>query len=566
MVSNYVNQRGSCGTMVYAVFLCDKKWIIHNILRCEPELSAILHRGVCLTSQIHEGDALAREEARHRSMFLSFKETQLTFPAFIRTFPEGYLILLSHVGSDSEFADFTSVYEQSLEWAENHLQGLYHNEYYQIQLINNQLIDSQRALARSNRKLKQAMNEIQETNIQLQNARKAAEQAMAAATLANESKTRFLANMSHDIRTPLNAIVGIASLMEHSLDNPEKMQHYIQKLQASGRHLMDLINDVLDMSKIEHASMDLRTEHLRLSDQIEQVLTMIRPQATKRRQQFTVQTDPISHEYFLGDATRLRQVMINLLSNAVKYTREEGTVFFLIQELPDTGHSRVTYRFVVTDNGIGMTEEFVKHIFEPFSRSDLSIESKVQGTGLGMSITKRIIDAMGGQIQIESVPGKGSRFEVTLSFKIDRSAAHTVHSASHFETAKSGEGFLSGMHFLCAEDNALNAEILSSMLELSGATCTIYENGKLLTEAFSSVQPGDCQAILMDVRMPVMDGYEATRCIRNSKNPLGRTIPIIAMTANAFSEDIQHSLDVGMDAHISKPIDLKALEQAMKSL
>ncbi len=555
--------------MIYAVFLCDKNWIIHNILRCEPELASLLHRGVCLTDQIAEADVLRQDAERHRSMFFTFSEDTLTFPAFIRTFPEGYLIILSHVESDEEFVEFTHIYERSLEWAENHLQGLYHNEYYQIQMINNQLVDSQRALTRSNMKLKQAMNEIQETNEQLQNARKSAEQAMETARAANESKTRFLANMSHDIRTPLNAIMGISSLMEHALDNPKQMTNYIHKLQASGRHLMDLINDILDMSKIENASIELRMDHLQLEEQMEQILTIIRPQAKDRCQQFLVQKDFIEHPYFLGDAIRLRQVLINILSNAVKYTPEHGSISFHAEELPQsTDPSKVTYRFAVTDNGIGMPEDFIQHIFEPFTRSDLSIESKVQGTGLGMSITKRIVDAMSGQIQVTSAPGKGSCFEVTLSFKIDRYAEHTqtIHAAAADPISDSDHSSLSGMHFLCAEDNSLNAEILTSLLELSGASCTVYENGKQLADAFESVQPGDCQAILMDVRMPVMDGYQATRCIRNSANPLGRTIPIIAMTANAFSEDIQHSLDAGMDAHISKPIDLNILEQTMKRL
>ena len=550
--------------MVYAVFLCDKNWIIHNILRCEPELSSILHRGVHLPDHICETLLSSEDAERHRSMQLTFRDTPLTFPAFIRTFPEGYLVILSHVENDTEFIEFTHIYEHSLEWAEDHFQGLYHNEYYQIQMMNNQLVDSQRALARSNMKLKQAMNEIQETNIQLTNARKSAEQAMEMAKRANESKSRFLSNMSHDIRTPLNAIVGISNLMEHALDNPDQMKNYIEKLQASGKHLLDLINDILDISKIENASMELRTEHLCLRDQIDQVLTIIRPQAKEREQQFTVQMDCVSHEYFLGDAIRLRQILINILSNAVKYTRKQGTISFLIEELAANAPSRVTYRFTVTDNGIGMTEEFVRHIFEPFTRADSSVESKIQGTGLGMSITKHIIDAMGGQIQVSSTPGSGSCFQVTLSFKIDHASANTARLSS--DISSTDGDFLSGMHFLCAEDNSLNAEILSSLLELSGASCTIYENGKQLVDAFSSLQPGDCQAILMDVRMPVMDGYEATRCIRNGNNPLGRTIPIIAMTANAFSEDIQHSLDVGMDAHISKPIDLNILEQTIKKL
>lgn len=552
--------------MVYAVFLCNKEWIIHSVLQCEPELSALLHTGVCLRTLLRDPSTLSGAEECHRSVSFTFKESQLTMPAFIRSFPEGYLILLSHIDSDADFMDFSAVYDRSMAWAEDRFQGLYHNEYYQIQQINNQLIDSQRALARSNRRLKQAMSEIQETNLQLQNARQAAEQAMEMAKRANDSKTRFLSNMSHDIRTPMNAIVGISSLMEHALDDPKQMKSYIQKLQAAGSHLLDLINDILDMSKIENSSMELHTEPLCLTDLIDQVTTLVRPQSTERQQNFSVQMDVITHPYFLGDAIRLRQVLLNILSNAVKYTPKQGAVSFHIEELDSSDSSMATYLFTITDTGIGMSEEFIKHIFEPFARSDRSIESKIQGTGLGMSITKHIIDAMDGQIQISSTPGKGSRFAVTLSFKIDRSNALTHSGDASSASAASDVSFLSGMHFLCAEDNALNAEILSSLLELSGATCTVYENGKQLVDAFQTVHPGDCQAILMDIRMPVMDGYEATKCIRNGKNPLGRSIPIIAMTGNAFAEDIRHSMDVGMDAHISKPVDLKLLAQTMQKI
>ena len=258
----------------------------------------------------------------------------------------------------------------------------------------------------------------------------------------------------------------------------------------------------------------------------------------------------------------MNQVLMNILSNAVKYTPTGGHIRLEVEELPRNEHY-ARYRFVVQDNGIGMSEEFQKHIFEPFERECTSTVSKVQGTGLGMAITKSIVDLMGGTIHVESTTGKGTRFEVVLEFPID-TKADTVQKAQALPEEEETTFPLSGMKFLCAEDNALNAEILQMLLETKGASCTICSNGQEIVDAFASVKPGDYDMILMDVQMPVMDGLEATRRIRNGENPLGRIIPILAMTANAFLEDMQKSKEAGMDEHLSKPVDISALEQTVK--
>lgn len=439
------------------------------------------------------------------------------------------------------------------------------------------------------------------------------------------------------------------------------------------------------MSKIESGAVTLRMDEVNLAEQIEQIEAIIRPQTRQRGQHFIVRASQIHHENFIGDATRLRQVLLNILSNAVKYTQQGGEISLDVREVSCSGHSYVKYAFVVKDNGIGMTEEFQKHLFDVFTRAEDSVTNKVQGTGLGMAITKSIVDMMGGVINVESAPGEGSRFEVLLEFKVDAQAddrAHTVKdchlllvgyapgrvadvqdalehtpvtaeaverpedavsilrqedvdvvllscqyrapemlrplvrqmreaagkpifvfcmqagqreevldiisacgldgfvplpfflSNLENEMAKlrtefgnignvDGTSVLNGMRLLCAEDNPLNAEILEELLHMQGATCTIYSDGKQLVEAFDHVRPSDYDVILMDVQMPVMNGYEATRALRASDNPVGRTIPIIAMTANAFADDIQQSLDAGMDMHLSKPIDIAVLEKTL---
>ncbi len=513
--------------------------------------------------------------------------------------------------------------------------------------------------------------ELEKVNEKLENAVETAE-------TASHAKSDFLANMSHDIRTPMNAIVGIASLMANEEGLSDKMHTYIQKIQLSSRHLLSLINDILDMSKIESSEVSLNKEPVNLAEQVGQLDSIIRSQTNERGQTFRIYVHEIVHENLIADGVRLRQMVLNLLSNATKYTPAGGTVTLDLAELPCEKKDYAKFSITVTDTGYGMDPEFVEHIFEPFTRAENSTTNKIQGTGLGMAITKSIVDLMGGTITVDSTPGKGSRFEVVLSLQIDtdsymemdaetallitddkiliqnvQASLHNcgatfltvpttsealalladtpadvvmlgghLHDASLQATvaqlrkviphavfifcvdyaqpeqeekllAKSGvdgliprpfffsnlikameradapaplepsSSVLHGLHFLCAEDNSLNAEILEALLQMKGADCVIYPNGRELVDAFANVNPGDFDAILMDVQMPKMNGLEATRAIRNGKNPLGQTIPILAMTANAFSEDIQNSVAAGMDAHISKPIDISVLEREM---
>ena len=385
--------------------------------------------------------------------------------------------------------------------------------------------------------------------------------ALEIAEKASKAKTDFLSNMSHDIRTPMNAIIGITTLMKNELHEPEKLAEHLGKLETSGQLLLGIINDILDMSRIESGKTTLNVEKMNLPQQISQLDSVIRQQAGQRRQTFTVETH-VQHENVLGDPNRLKQVLMNILSNAVKYTPNGGHIGLEIDELTHTEHY-TKYRFVVQDNGIGMSEEFQKTLFEPFTREEKSGTNKVQGTGLGMAITKSIVDLMGGTIHVESTTGKGTRFEVVLEFPID-AEADTVQETQVPPEEEETASPLSGMKFLCAEDNAINAEILEMLLEANGASCTICSNGQEIVDAFANVKPGEYDMILMDVQMPVMDGLEATRRIRNGENPLGRIIPILAMTANAFLEDMQKSKEAGMDAHLSKPVDIAALEQTVK--
>ena len=378
---------------------------------------------------------------------------------------------------------------------------------------------------------------------------------------ANRAKREFLFNMSHDIRTPMNAIIGITALMKNELHEPEKLAEHLGKLESSGQLLLGIINDILDMSRIESGKTTLHVEKMNLPQQISQLDSIIRQQAGQRSQSFTVSTN-LQHENVLADPNRLNQVLMNILSNAVKYTPTGGHIRLEVEELPRNEHY-ARYRFVVQDDGIGMSADYQKTLFDPFTREERSGTNKVQGTGLGMAITKSVIDLMGGSISVESATGKGTRFEVVLEFPID-TEADTVQKAQALPEEEETTSPLSGMKFLCAEDNAINAEILQMLLEPKGASCTICPNGQEIVDAFASVKPGDYDMILMDVQMPVMDGLEATRRIRSGENPLGRTIPILAMTANAFLEDMQKSKEAGMDEHLSKPVDISALEQVVK--
>ena len=413
----------------------------------------------------------------------------------------------------------------------------------------------------ANLRLEQYNIQLTKANDEMRKAQVIAADALQTAERASKAKTDFLSNMSHDIRTPMNAIIGITILMKNELHQPEKLAEHLGKLESSGQLLLGIINDILDMSRIESGKTTLNVEKMNLPQQVSQLDSIIRQQAGQRRQTFTVNTH-LQHENVLADPNRLNRVLMNILSNAVKYTPTGGHIRFEVDELPRNEHY-ARYRFVVQDDGIGMSKAYQKTLFDPFTREERSGTNKVQGTGLGMAITKNIVDLMGGSINVESTTGKGTRFEVVLEFLVD-AEADTVPEAQMLPEEEEETSPLSGMKFLCAEDNAINAEILEMLLEANGASCTICSNGQEIVDAFASVKPGEYDMILMDVQMPVMDGLEATRRIRSGENPLGRIIPILAMTANAFLEDMQKSREAGMDEHLSKPVDIAALEQTVK--
>ena len=509
-------------------------------------------------------------------------------------------------------------------------------------------------------------------------------QALQAAQIASESKTTFLSNMSHDIRTPMNAVLGFTTLLARDAENPAKVREYTKKITASGQHLLSLINDILDVSKIESGKVVLNLEKFALNDVVSSVDAIIQPMAKARGQEFHLEVKGIRHEYLVGDETRINQILINLLSNAVKYTPEGGSIWLRIIGLKQRSNQYEHIRIEVEDNGYGMTPEYLETIFDAFTRAENSTTNKVQGTGLGMAITKSIVELMGGTIEVFSEVNRGSLFRVDLELRvleeaadrqfwarweIDRilsvggspesreniltlmqdtgveldaaagadealerlrageawqlvlldweacglQAARALREAlpdtvpllllAEFDAAGMEEALslrrtdtltkpffvsalrtkieelwsgaphepepevnysLKGMHFLAAEDNEINAEILAELLEIEGATCEIAANGLLALERFQDSEPGKFDAILMDVQMPVMNGHEAARTIRGLKREDARQIPIIAMTANAFAEDEKAALDAGMNAHVPKPLNMELLKKVIQ--
>ena len=417
---------------------------------------------------------------------------------------------------------------------------------------------------RNNEIQTQAMKEMEESNKKLKKAKDITTEALQTAENANKAKTDFLSNMSHDIRTPMNAIIGMTSLIRHDAGNKAKVIEYADKIDISSQHLLGIINDILDMSKIEAGKTVFKYTDFSMPDLIEELNTIFQPQIAERNQTLMVIKENIRHEWVNGDQVHLMQIFSNLLSNAVKYTQEGGKIQFLVEECETKSSVYAKYRFLVSDNGMGMSADFKETIFDPFTRAEGSVTNKIQGTGLGMAITRNLVEAMGGTIDVESELGQGSRFEVLIDLRIaeDRSVSSTVQE----EKNEQNDNIFQGMRFLCAEDNELNAEILTELLKIEGAECTICENGEEILKTFEKSAPGDYDMILMDVQMPVMNGYEATKAIRRSSHELAKKIPIIAMTANAFSEDIQHSLAAGMNAHVSKPVEMRVLEKTIRSI
>lgn len=425
-------------------------------------------------------------------------------------------------------------------------------------------IQSQRKLRmeeEAKEKLMKLNGELDKANEELKSSMEATQSAFAMAREASRSKSTFLANMSHDIRTPMNAIIGVTTLIEHNVNSSDKVLEYVDKIRLSGNHLLGLINEVLDMSKIESGKTELDTAVFNMEDILSQIDTAFKAQTDEKKQKFTVNIPAFQFPWIMGDSIRLTQVLNNIVSNAVKYTPVGGKINVDVEEIPRDSHKFNKFIFRIIDNGIGMSKEYQKHIFESFTREESSVTNKIQGTGLGMAIVKSLIDLMGGTIQVYSEQGKGSTFEVELEFKIAKAPVETEKNKQADMAME--EYALNGKKFLCAEDNELNAEILQDLLDMNGASCVMCSNGKELVDRFASVKSGEFDAILTDIQMPVMNGFEATEAIRKSENPLGRTIPIIAMTANAFSSDVQKCLESGMDAHIPKPIDMDVLKKTL---
>jgi len=404
------------------------------------------------------------------------------------------------------------------------------------------------------------------------------EAALSQAKKASKAKSEFLSNMSHDIRTPMNAIVGFTNLAITHIDQKEQVAEYLKKIMTSGNHLLNLINDVLDMSHIESGKIHLEEKPCSLPDILNGLRTIL--QADINAKQLTLQMDIINvvDEYIYCDQLRLNQVLLNLLSNAVKYTNAGGTVSMLVTETSGAPAGHANYEFRIKDNGIGMSQEFVEHIFEPFEREQNTTISKIQGTGLGMTITKNIVDMMGGSIEVKSQQDIGTEFKVTFSFRLSseselpeipelknclQSAAQPddLNKESAGDTAKHRTG-----RILLVEDVELNQEIAAAILGNAGFTTEVAGNGRDAVDMVRQSEPGYYQVVLMDVQMPVMNGYEATREIRSLENRELASIPIIAMTANAFEEDRQEALQCGMNGHIAKPIDIRKLFETLDSV
>ena len=370
---------------------------------------------------------------------------------------------------------------------------------------------------------------------------------------ANQAKTRFLFNMSHGIRTPMNAIIGYTQLLENNLDNKKQALDYISKLKSSSTILLSLINYILEMTQIESGKLDLKKEIGDLDDLVKNINVVVEPLIKEKKLHYSYHLE-IKHHHIICDKTKLREIVLNILSNAIKYTPEGGNVELLIQEI-SFENNKVKYHFIIIDNGIGMKEDFLPHIFEEFAREKTSTESKVPGVGLGLPIVKSLIDMMNGTIQVESKLNKGTKFTVELSFL----TSLQVENVNERNTSTLD---FSGKHILLVEDNELNAEIGIELLNTFKVIIDLAKNGEECIKILEKMPEGYYDLILMDIQMPIMDGYEATKIIRSFNNKNAQ-IPIIAMTANAFEEDRKHALQLGMNEHLAKPVDIEKLKDVL---
>ena len=380
------------------------------------------------------------------------------------------------------------------------------------------------------------------------------------AEAANEAKTEFLQRMSHDIRTPINGICGLVNMAEHYADNMEKQTEYRTKVKEASNLLLELVNDVLDMSKLESGEIVLEEIPFNLSKISREVFVVIEQMAAEQNIQIKWEKKEITHRDLIGSPGYVKRVMMNILSNAMKYNRENGHIYISCIEIPSGQPETTTMEFVCRDTGIGMTEEFQKHIFEPFAQEHSGSRTKFAGTGLGMPIAKKLIEKMGGTITFESVEGVGTTFVIRVPFRID------TDRDSKVETGEKTEVSIRGLHILLAEDNELNMEIAEFMLQNEGAEVTKAWDGQEAVKIFEKSRSGEFDVILMDIMMPVMNGYEAAKMIRSLDKEDAKAIPIIAMTANAFAEDRIRAKEAGMDEHVAKPVDVELLIKVIHRL
>lgn len=385
------------------------------------------------------------------------------------------------------------------------------------------------------------------------------EEALRQAQRSNEAKTTFLNNMSHDLRTPMNAIIGFTTLASSHLDNTELVRDYLSKILASSDHLLTLLNDVLDMSSIESGKMHIEEQVCSLSDIADSLKVILQNDIEVKKLNFLLNID-VTHDHIICDKLRLTQVLLNVAGNSVKFTPSGGTITISVLEKPGASEGYSFYEFCIQDTGIGMDKEFLPHIFEPFERERTSTISGIQGTGLGMAITKSIVNMMNGSITVDSEKGQGTRFTISFTFRLSGEQC----GASHVIDQGLPKNVFQGKHILLAEDNEFNQEIAVTILEEAGFRVDTADNGAIVVEKVRNSTPGDYDLILMDIQMPVMDGYEAARQIKTLEDPALASIPIIAVTANAFEEDKLLALKAGMVGHLGKPIEISKLIEILQ--
>lgn len=407
------------------------------------------------------------------------------------------------------------------------------------------------------------INNQKEMELQLEQQQATLRDAFVTAQQASAAKSAFLNNMSHDIRTPLNAILGFSSLASTHLDEREQLKGYISKISTAGRHLLELVNDVLDMSRIESGKVKIDEAPASISAMIREIETIVNESSKEKSLTLIFDTSEVINDSVSCDKLRLNQVLLNLMGNAIKFSHDGGHVSLRVKQKGAAVDQSAAYELVVEDDGIGMSEEFQKHVFEPFEREKTSTVSGIQGTGLGLAICKNIVNMMGGTISVQSESGKGTKFTVSLSFKIEETV---VVEEPDVKIENIAPKSFKGLKVLLVEDNELNAEIAQSILQEAGFVVDTVGDGSVAVERIRTAELGQYDVILMDVQMPVMDGYEATRQIRAMHRSGISSLPIIAVTANAFEEDRLQALQAGMDGHVGKPIEIPKLLKTLESV